>query len=516
MTPQPGFEARFARASPEERRRAVEDAQAIEHFADFVKQASRLGALVGVRRFAWSWHNQVIADEMEAVARGDVRELVVCIPPGCGKSLFVSVLFQAWDWLHNPSRRSVVLSANDKPVTRDAIYLRNLIQTPWYRRLDAIMVARARRVGSVRRPVELTPDQAEKTNFVTTSGGQRVCATMTSTIIGERYDGMIVDDPQDPKALLRMGPEKIREACDDAIAAYDELASRIEPGVGWRITIMQRVASGDLAGELIARGVRCVVLPMEGEPNAPTRHVKDMRAEGELLLPGRYDRAYCDALKLSPRPEVVRRWLAQYQQRPEPIGGRLFQRAWFAREDRRYHVQPSRLARTMNEVVISVDCAFKGKSKNDRVAIFVAGRKGAERYALDLVVGHMDIVATLAAFKDVVARWPTARVKLIEGAANGPAVIGLCQKTIPGIVEVNPKGGKASRAAVSAVGFEAGDWWLPADAPWLSELIEEHVAFAPGCAHDDIVDAVSQVAVRWDAGEESETFAERVARMAGR
>ncbi len=514
MTPSVGFDERLSRMSAPERKQAAEDALAIAHFADFVRLAARLGPTIGVRRFGWSWHNQVIADEMELVARGEVKELVICIPPGCGKSLFVSVLFQAWDWLHNPTHRTLVLSVNDKPVKRDALFLRNLIQTPWYRRLDAIMVARAKRAGRVRRPIALTDDQNEKANYVTASGGARVCSTMGSSVIGERYDGVIIDDPQDPKALLRMSPDKIRESCEASIAIYDELDSRVEPGIGWRITIMQRVADGDLAGELIRRGVRAVVLPMEGQPNAPTRHVKDMRVEGELLLPGRYDRAYCDKLKLSPRPDTQRRWLAQYMQRPEPLGGRQFQRSWFAREDRRYQLPPARMAKGLDEVVISMDCAFKGKAKNDRVAIFVAGRKGAIRYALDLVVGHMDIVGTLAAFRDVCARWPMARVKLIEGAANGPAVIGLCQKTIPGIVEVNPQGGKESRAAVSSVGFEAGDWWLPESAPWLAELIEEHVNFAPGCAHDDIVDAVSQVAVRWGQAEES--GADRIMRLAGR
>ena len=147
MTPAASFDERLQRATPAERRQAARDALAIDHFADFVRQAADLGAVVGARRFAWSWHNQVIADEMEAVARGEVKELVICIPPGCGKSFFVSVLFQAWDWLHNPSHRTAVLSANIKPVQRDALYLRNLIQTSWYRRLDAIMVARARRAG---------------------------------------------------------------------------------------------------------------------------------------------------------------------------------------------------------------------------------------------------------------------------------------------------------------------------------------------------------------------------------
>ena len=58
-------------------------------------------------------------------------------------------------------------------------------------------------------------------------------------------------------------------------------------------------------------------------------------------------------------------------------------------------------------------------------------------------------------------------------------------------------GSKEARAAVSAVSWEAGDCWLPADAPWVADFIEEHVSF-PAAPNDDQVDCSSMIQIRWD------------------
>jgi predicted phage terminase large subunit-like protein len=68
---------------------------------------------------------------------------------------------------------------------------------------------------------------------------------------------------------------------------------------------------------------------------------------------------------------------------------------------------------------------------------------------------------------------------------------------IPGFVEVNPEGGKASRAAAASPQLESGNWYLPHPmlAPWVDAFISECAAFPAG-AHDDQVDAWSQGAKR--------------------
>ncbi|PMC72330.1 hypothetical protein CJ196_10505, partial [Bifidobacterium breve] len=65
--------------------------------------------------------------------------------------------------------------------------------------------------------------------------------------------------------------------------------------------------------------------------------------------------------------------------------------------------------------------------------------------------------------------------------------------TLPGLIPVNPQGGKEARANAITPLIEAGNVHLPdrSLAPWIEPLLEELAAF-PNGAHDDQVDALTQ------------------------
>jgi len=146
-----------------------------------------------------------------------------------------------------------------------------------------------------------------------------------------------------------------------------------------------------------------------------------------------------------------------------------------------------------------VDCAFKGAAKSDFVVLQVWGRIGSRKYLLDQVRARMDYPATRAALVALAARWPKAHLKLIEDKANGSALIADLIGAASGIVPYNPTTSKYARASVAAVAFEAGDVLLPTPefAPWVGAYIEELCGFGAGAAHDDQVDATSQMFIRW-------------------
>jgi predicted phage terminase large subunit-like protein len=89
-------------------------------------------------------------------------------------------------------------------------------------------------------------------------------------------------------------------------------------------------------------------------------------------------------------------------------------------------------------------------------------------------------------------------LKLVEDKANGPAVVQSPRHEITDFVEVNPEGGKISRAAAASPKLESGNWFLahPLLAHWVERFIAECAAFPAG-AHDDQVDAWSQGAKRY-------------------
>jgi phage terminase large subunit-like protein len=58
-------------------------------------------------------------------------------------------------------------------------------------------------------------------------------------------------------------------------------------------------------------------------------------------------------------------------------------------------------------------------------------------------------------------------------------------------IGIKPEGDKLVRMEAQCARFEAGQVYLPHDAPWLSELLHEILAF-PNARHDDQIDSISQ------------------------
>jgi predicted phage terminase large subunit-like protein len=149
------------------------------------------------------------------------------------------------------------------------------------------------------------------------------------------------------------------------------------------------------------------------------------------------------------------------------------------------------------EQLQSWDMAFKDTKNSDYVVGQVHAARGGDRYLLDQIRDRLDLPGTLLAVRRLSAQWPNVHLKLVEDKANGPAVIQSLRHEIGGLVEVNPAGGKISRAAAASPQLESGNWYLPHPMlkSWVEGFIEECAAF-PAAAHDDQVDAWSQGAGR--------------------
>ena len=118
------------------------------------------------------------------------------------------------------------------------------------------------------------------------------------------------------------------------------------------------------------------------------------------------------------------------------------------------------------------------------------GRVGASKYLLDQDRDRRDFPRSVDAVRRLTARWPVARLKLIEDKANGPAVISTLKNEIAGIVPVMVRDSKLARAHAVSPDIEAGNVFLPF-APWADGFIEECASF-PNGANDDQVDAMAQ------------------------
>ena len=458
----------------------------------------------------WNWHLTVLCEELERVAAGLTRELVICVPPGTAKSLVVSVLWPAAMWLRDPGLRILGVAHIPDLSTRDALKMKDVVTSPWYRGLVAQLAEEGIGLDDKGRAWDIRDDQRAKVNYLNTVRGSRQVGSIKGGITGIRVDGAIVDDPYNALTVLLGTPQMVAERMAEVVTIYDgALFNRVDSRVGWRVVIMQRLHREDLAGELIKRGVRCVVLPFTAKEKQENRHPRDPRLPGELIFPVLMSAEYIAAVRAS--KGGVATVAAQYEQSPTAGVGKLFKREWFVDkrlggEGNRYDGPPERIARGLAEIAITVDCAFKKTAQSDRVALLVWGRTDARKYLLDCVAEQMTFSDTLQALVDLYGRWPKARMKLVEGAANGPAVLSLLQKRIPGLIEVKPEGGKFARAQVSAWAYEAGEVYLPQSeyAPWMGDWIERHVNFTgQEGGEDDEIDAESQLFARWDGGDVS-------------
>jgi predicted phage terminase large subunit-like protein len=175
-----------------------------------------------------------------------------------------------------------------------------------------------------------------------------------------------------------------------------------------------------------------------------------------------------------------------------PSGHRL------AAEWHRYFDRPVDAPYQVEEQIQSWDCAFKDLDTSDYVVGQAWARVGSSFLLADQVRARMDCPGTLKAVRELSRKWPRTYAKLIEDKANGSAVIQMLGRELPGLLPVNPEGGKSARAAAVSPLIEAGNVYLPHPlcAPWVNDFIEECAAF-PNGAHDD-QDAMTQALIRWN------------------
>src|SRR5580698_2097973 len=110
----------------------IERERAARSLREFVRQAWHV--IEPSAPFVPGFHIDAIIDHLEAVTRGDIRNLLINIPPRHMKSLLVSVLWPAWEWIQHPERRWLFSSYAATLSIRDSVKCRTLIESPWYQR----------------------------------------------------------------------------------------------------------------------------------------------------------------------------------------------------------------------------------------------------------------------------------------------------------------------------------------------------------------------------------------------
>lgn len=420
-----------------------------------------------------------------------IQNLVIAIPPGMTKSKTVSVFFPAWVWTWCPAAKFITTSYADDLAIDFGRQSFDLMTCEGFKEMYPDLVMEG-------------GERAAMSDYRNTAGGRRWSMPMGGKVTGKHGHFLLSDDPTKPDDL-KLGGDSAREALNQVKYRWDNLFNNrsCHARTFTRIVIAQRLHTEDLSGHFVKQGAVHLKLPMLFEKKEAycSQWGDDWRTEeGELLAPIRFPQEVLDARRIV---TSARDWAAQYQQRPSPEDGSTFQRAWF---NNRYVGMPW----GMNSVTLSVDCSLKEKKTADYTVIQAWSKVGANHYLIDQVKARMGFGDQVLAIQTMRAKWANVRTILIEDKANGTAVVDELKKRVPGVIAVDPQGGKEARASATEWLWMGGCVWLPENAWWLEEYIETHVLFPVG-SFDDEVDASSQYLVWASSRDKAQLFRKAMA-----
>jgi predicted phage terminase large subunit-like protein len=424
-------------------------------------------------------HHRLLIEKLEAVERGEIKRLMVFMPPGSAKSTYGSVLFPSWYLGRNKHKSVIAASHNGELAERFGRKVRNYVGGAEFSAVFGFGLAE---------------DSKAAARWETTQGGEYFAVGVGGSVTGRRADLGIIDDPV--KSREEADSETIREKVWEWYKA--DFYTRLKPGAGI-VLIQTRWHEDDLAGKLLQDAKEggeqweIVSLPMEAEDNDALG-----REPGELLWPEWFTPEMIAQAKRDPR-----NWLALYQQRPRPDGGGVFKREWVMY----YEGAPLDAAGGLNKYLL-VDAANAKRATNDYTSMWVIGLgTDGNYYVLDMIRDRLNLSERAAMVMRLHRKW---KPKEVRYERYGMMADVQHIKHLQGeqnyrfeIVEVAGQTPKNDRIKRLVPLFEAKRVWFPVtlsktDASGdLRDLVDdfieqEYLAF-PVSTHDDMLDSLARI-----------------------
>ena len=413
-------------------------------------------------------HHKTIAEKFNKLANGEIKRLIINMPPRHTKSEFASNLLPAWMIGRKPDLKIIQTTHTTELAVRFGRKAKTLIDSPEYQQVFK---------------TRLKEDSQAAGKWETSQGGEYYAAGVGSAITGRGADLLIIDDPHSEQdAMNGAALEK----------AYDWYTSgprqRLQPG-GSIVLVMTRWNSKDLTGAL---------LRSQKEIKSDEWHVVEFPAilpSGKPVWPEYWKLDELERVKAS---LSVGKWNAQWMQNPTSEEGSIIKREW-------WNVWAEDHIPKLHHVIQSYDTAFLKKETADYSAIttwvvfYPTQDSGPNLILLDALKGRYEFPELKRVAKEQYDYWKPETV-VIESKASGlPLTYELRKMNIP-VVNFSPSKGNDKHARVNAVAplFESGQIWAP-EQKFAEEVIEECAAFPYG-DHDDLVDSMTQAVMRFRQG----------------
>lgn len=435
------------------------------------------------------WVMEAICDSLEAVERGEVKRLLINVPPGFMKSMLVSVFFPAWLWgpRDHASKRIISTSYGQDLAIRDNLRCRQLMESERYKEWWGDRF-------------EFSGDQNAKVRYENTKRGFRQASSTGAALTGHRGDIIIVDDPHSVKSA-----ESEAERMDSLFWFGETLPTRFNNQKhGVMIVIMQRLHQQDVSGFILGegdeddglKGWTHLMIPMEFEEDRKCSidigdwQWEDPRTEeGELAWADRFDREDVESLKETFRKSGGEYAVAgQLQQSPVPREGGMFQLPDFQ------VIDVDDLPEFLGTPCRGWDLAATKDGFGAQTAGVKMALVGGCVYILDAVAGRWEPNEVTTQIKAATERDGYA---VTQSLPQDPGQAGKAQKSFLGKELVGydyhfspESGAKEDRARPVSSVAAAGNLYV-LRGPWNDSLIQEFCAFPSGKLADR-VDAASR------------------------
>ncbi len=402
-----------------------------------------------------AWHIEAMCYQLEKVAHGETRRLLITLPPRGLKSICASVCLPAWLLGHDPTLKILVASYGQDLAAKHARDFRAIIASDWYGELFPNTRIDARRT--------------KEADIMTTKRGGRKSVSLGGAVTGFGADVVIVDD------LMKAGEVHSEVKREEVKVFYEQtLHARLNDKKSGRIVaIQQRLHEDDLAGFLIEKGrfehLNLKAIAEENERFELAHGRVHERRKGEALFPGREPLETLEEIRREIGPFA---FSSQYQQDPVPPGGNRLRWAWFGT----YDECPPR--NYFQQVVQSWDTAVTAEPTSNFSVGTTWGYREGKWYLLDVYRGRLDYPDLKRKVGELLRRWNPDKV-IIEKASTG---IPLAQELRadmqrsrcdrpdqyrgPTIISFQPTQDKETRFAAQTARLEEGMVVIPEQADW--------------------------------------------------
>ena len=419
-------------------------------------------------------HHKLMADKFERIANGELRRVIINMPPRHTKSEFASFLLPSWFLGRFPQKKVIQTSHTAELAVGFGRKVRNLVGADVYKEVFP--------------NVGLQADSKAAGRWSTNHGGEYFAIGVGGAVTGKGADLLIIDDPHsEQEAKLAMTDPGIFDSVYEWYTSGPR--QRLQPG-GSIVIVMTRWSTKDLTGRILKSSIED-----EKVNEWEIIELPALLPSGNPLWPEFWPIEELEALKAE---LPVSKWNAQYQQKPTSEEGAIIKREWWKmwEGDR----PPS-----CEFIIQSWDTAFTKSNRSDFSACTTWGVFHPDE-GPDAHVILLDAFKERLEFPDLKRKafemwkdWEPDAFVVEAKAAGAPLVYELRQMGIP-VQEFTPSRGNDKVVRVNAVSdlFSSGKVWAPRKR-WAEEVMEEIAGF-PYSDNDDLTDSTTQALIRFRKG----------------